>query len=119
MVEPNLSPGKLLQDEKFKEAFNIVIAGLTERDSYHAQILKDALATEIDRGKTYTHKGAGNINWDPFEMIYLYGAVYKVMRTMYACTDPIKALDDMKDAYNYCGLFYRRVIKNRLAGTTE
>ncbi len=77
--------------------------------SYHYDILESARQTEINRAKSYSKKASEIIQLTSFERLYLRGAQYKLDRIELQTKDPVKALDDLRDAYNYVALLFREM----------
>ena len=79
------------------------------RQSYHADILDSARIAELNRAKVYTQNQAEMVILTRKELLYLQGAEYKLGRVELQTKDPMKALDDIRDAYNYCALLFREL----------
>lgn len=79
--------------------------------SYHEAIQTKAREIEADRAKTYSQQGSGGrkipIRFSEFQMLCLYGALYKILRVKTETTVRAKVKDDILDAYNYLALFYQ------------
>jgi len=76
-------------------------------DSYHSDILLAARIAEENRAKSYTNKQGEMLTLTRQELLYLKGASYKLDHVELQTKDPVKALDDIRDAYNYCALLFR------------
>ncbi|MGH2640017.1 MAG: hypothetical protein ACRDF4_12175 [Rhabdochlamydiaceae bacterium] len=76
-------------------------------ESYHAEILTSARIAEQNRARVYTRKQSEMLILTRQELLYLQGAEYKLNRVELQTKEPVKALDDIRDAYNYCALLFR------------
>ncbi|MHB8603379.1 MAG: hypothetical protein ACYC9R_12170 [Nitrosotalea sp.] len=87
-------------------------------ESYHSDILHSARIAEENRAKVYSRKSSEILVLTRIEHLYLKGATYKLDRVELQTKDPVKALDDVRDAYNYCALLFRE-LKNHYPGAYE
>ncbi len=77
--------------------------------SYHDGIQSIARAIEAQRRPVYQTGSEARLT--PHEMLYAYGAIYKLLRVTLDTTSTEKAKDDVRDAYNYCALLHGALSK--------